>query len=52
VHCLAGDGELIGKLRLPEIVSNLTFGGPKRNHLFVTATTSLYSLRLNINGLR
>jgi gluconolactonase len=52
VHCLAADGELIGKLRLPEIVSNLTFGGPKRNHLFVTATTSLYSLRLNINGLR
>jgi gluconolactonase len=52
VHCFATDGGLIGKLRLPEVVSNLTFGGPKRNHLFVTATTSLYSLRLNINGLR
>lgn len=50
LHCFDPDGTLIGKLRLPETVSNLTFGGPKRNHLYVTATTSLYSLRVNING--
>ena len=50
LHCFDPDGTLIGKLRLPESVSNLTFGGRKRNHLYITATTSLYSLRVNING--
>jgi gluconolactonase len=50
LHCFAPDGSLIGKLRLPEVCSNLTFGGAQRNHLFVTASTSLYAIRLNING--
>jgi gluconolactonase len=50
VHCFDPDGTLIGKLHLPERASNLTFGGVQRNHLFITATTSLYSIRLNVNG--
>ncbi|GIJ76842.1 gluconolactonase [Micromonospora phaseoli] len=50
VHCLDQDGTMLGKLRLPEICSNLTFGGRKRNVLFVTATTSVYSLALNVTG--
>ena len=50
VHCFDPDGTLIGKLRLPETVSNLAWGGPKRNRLFVCATTSLYSILLNVNG--
>lgn len=52
LHCFADDGTLLGKLRLPEIVSNLTFGGPQRNQLYVTATSSLYSLRVNFSGAR
>jgi gluconolactonase len=52
LHCFAPDGTLLGKLRVPEICSNLTFGGVQRNHLFVTATTSVYALRLNVNGCR
>ncbi|MGH3655240.1 MAG: SMP-30/gluconolactonase/LRE family protein [Micromonosporaceae bacterium] len=52
VHCFDPDGTLIGKLRIPQVVSNLTFGGPKRNHLFVTATTSVYAILLNVNGAR
>ena len=52
VHCFHPDGTLLGKLHLPEIVSNLTFGGPKRNDLFITATSSLYSLRLKTTGAR
>ncbi|MEO0380726.1 MAG: SMP-30/gluconolactonase/LRE family protein, partial [Pseudomonadota bacterium] len=35
-----------------EIVSNVCFGGPKLNRLFITATTSLYSVYLNVNGAR
>ena len=50
VHCFSPDGTLIGKLRLPEDAANLAFGGPQRNRLFVTATTSLYSIRLHVNG--
>jgi len=50
VHCFADDGTLIGKLRLPEVVSNLTFGGLQRNVVFVAATTSLYSIRISVNG--
>lgn len=52
VHCFEPDGTLLGKLHIPEIVSNLTFGGPKRNDLFITATSSVYSLRLNVCGVR
>ncbi len=52
VHCFDPDGTLIGKLRIPEIVSNLTFGGPKRNQLFICASTSVYSIRVNFNGAR
>ena len=50
IHCYDPDGTLIGKLRLPEETSNLVFGGAKRNRLFVTATTSVYSLLLSVNG--
>jgi gluconolactonase len=52
VHCFHPDGTLLGKLRVPEIVANLTFGGPKRNDLFITASSSLYSLRLTVTGAR
>ena len=50
VHCFDPDGTLIGKLHLPEDAANLTFGGLARNRLFITATTSLYSIRINVNG--
>jgi gluconolactonase len=50
VHNYATDGTLLGRIHLPEPASNLTFGGPKRNRLFVTATRSLYSILLNVNG--
>jgi gluconolactonase len=52
VHCFDPDGTLIGKLHVPECVSNLTFGGPKRNHLYLTATTSLYGIRLTVSGAK
>ena len=43
-------GKLIGRIRLPEGCANVCFGGPKRDHLFMTATQSLYLLRVNIQG--
>ena len=50
VHCLTPEGELIGKVRVPEPVANVCFGGPKRNRLFICATTSLYSVLLPVTG--
>jgi len=47
VHCYTPEGELIGKVRLPEVAANVCFGGPKLNRLFICATTSLYSVYLN-----
>ena len=51
VHCLNPDGKLIGKVRIPELVGNVCFGGQKLNRLFICGTTSLYSVFLNVNGV-
>ncbi|MCR8722775.1 SMP-30/gluconolactonase/LRE family protein [Frigidibacter sp. ROC022] len=51
VHCYEPNGDLIGKIRIPEIVGNLTFGGPKRNRLFICGTTSLYSVYVFTRGV-
>ncbi len=50
VHCYAPDGALLGKIPIDETVSNVCFGGPKRNRLFITATTTLRSVYLNVRG--
>jgi gluconolactonase len=44
VHVFAPDGALLGKFLIPEIVANVTFGGTKRNRLYICGTTSIYSL--------
>ncbi len=44
--------EQLGKIRIPETVANCTFGGRDKNHLFMTATTSLYAVKLNTRGLQ
>lgn len=52
VHCIAPDGRLLGKILVPEIVSNICFGGRAKHRLFITATTSLYSVFLNRSGVQ
>ena len=52
VHCFDADGTLIGKILIPEIVANVTFGGAKRNKLFICGTTSLYAVMLMTNGVK
>ena len=52
VHCFTAEGDLIGIVRTPERAANVCFGGPKRNRLFITATTSLYSVLLPIRGAK
>ncbi|MDQ0455832.1 SMP-30/gluconolactonase/LRE family protein [Rhizobium paknamense] len=50
VHCLAPDGRLLGKILIPETVSNVCFGGRYGHVLFITASTSVYSVALNRRG--
>ena len=50
VHVFNPEGARIGLIKLPETTSNLCFGGPKRNRLFITASQSLYSLYVNTRG--
>jgi gluconolactonase len=52
VHCYEPDGTLVGKLLVPEVTANLAFGGPQRNHLYLTSTRSLYTLRVNFTAVR
>ncbi len=50
VHIFAPDGTRIGQIRLPEICSNVCFGGSKRNRLFMTASQSLYACYVETRG--
>ncbi|TPI65565.1 SMP-30/gluconolactonase/LRE family protein [Mesorhizobium sp. B3-1-3] len=52
VHCYDVDGTLIGKIKVPEVVANVCFGGPKRNYLYICGTTSLYGVRLPVTGAK
>ncbi len=47
VHVFHPDGTLLGRIRVPEGVANLCFGGPRGHRLFIAATTSLYALYVN-----
>lgn len=50
VHCFAPDGDLIGKIKLPETCANLCFGGERKNRLFMASSQSLYSLYVEALG--
>jgi gluconolactonase len=43
-------GQLIGRIRLPEVCGNICFGGPKRNRLFMAASQSLYAVYTATQG--
>jgi len=50
VHCVSPEGDLLGKVLVPHRVSNLCFGGPMRNRLFIGASHTLYAIFLNRRG--
>jgi gluconolactonase len=52
LHCFDPDGTLLGKLHVPEVVANLTFGGAQRNQIFMCATSSVYAIRVSVRGAR
>jgi gluconolactonase len=52
VHCYLPDGTLLGKIKIPELVANVAWGGAALNRLFICGCTSLYSVFLAVNGVR
>jgi gluconolactonase len=50
VLCFTKEGKLLGRIRLPEVCANLAFGGPKRDRLFMTASTSLFIYQTTTQG--
>jgi len=44
-------GKKIASIEVPETPSNVCFGGKKRNTLFITARTSVYTLKMNVKGV-
>ena len=52
VHCYEPDGTLIGKVLVPERVANVVFGGPRRNRLFIAATSTIYAMLLPVRGAK
>ena len=52
IHVFSAESELMGKIRVPEVVANCTFGGPDKDRLFIVATTSLYAIDLYTQGIQ
>ncbi|MBN2594832.1 MAG: SMP-30/gluconolactonase/LRE family protein, partial [Sedimentisphaerales bacterium] len=44
------DGEKIEEIKVPEGPANVTFGGSDGHTLFITARTSLYSVKMRVKG--
>ncbi|MEV7429870.1 SMP-30/gluconolactonase/LRE family protein [Nocardioides sp. NPDC092400] len=52
VWVYASDGAWIGVIEVPEPAANLNWGGPDWRSLFITATTSVYRVRMRVAGHR
>ncbi|MDA0677387.1 MAG: SMP-30/gluconolactonase/LRE family protein [Chloroflexi bacterium] len=50
IQCFNPSGELIGKIHTPEVAANCSFGMPDRQTLFIAATSSVWSIKLNTAG--
>ena len=51
VWVFAPDGSKIGIIAMPEVCANVAFGGPDLRTLFLTASTSVYTLRVKTPGM-
>jgi len=45
-------GQKIESIEIPERPANVTFGGKDKQTLFITARTSLYSVKMRVKGLK
>lgn len=52
IYILSSDGRHLGTIRTPEHAANFAWGDPDAQTLYITASTGLYRIRLNIPGIR
>ncbi|MEG4345831.1 SMP-30/gluconolactonase/LRE family protein [Microcoleus sp. A003_D6] len=52
VWIFSPDGKLLGRISVPETATNLAWGESDRQTLYITASKSLYRIRLKIAGVR
>lgn len=52
VSVFSPEGKNIARIEIPEQPSNVCFGGKKRNVLFITARTSVYTLKMKVKGVK
>jgi len=50
VRCYAPDGDLLGKIHIPETVANVGCGGQQRNRLYICGSSSLYAVYTSAQG--
>ncbi len=50
VRCYAPNGDMIGKIHIPETCANITFGGMQRNRLYICGSTSIYGCYVSAQG--
>ncbi|EJM98421.1 SMP-30/gluconolactonase/LRE family protein [Phyllobacterium sp. YR531] len=50
IHCYTPEGRRLGRILIPEVVANLTFGGSNGSRLFITATSSVYAVETTRKG--
>jgi gluconolactonase len=50
VKVFSSEGKALAFIHLPERCANLTFGGPKKNRLFMAASHSLYAVYVEARG--
>ena len=52
VWIISPEGKHIGTVKIPERVSNVAWGDKDGKTLYITASTSIYRIKLNIKGVR
>ncbi len=52
VWIISPEGKHIGTIRVPEIVSNVAWGDADGKTLYITASTSVFRIRLSVAGVR
>ena len=50
IHLFGKDGASLGVIKMPEHTTNLCFGGDDLQSLYITASTSIYRLHVNVPG--
>ena len=50
IQIYSSKGSLLGKIKVPEVCANVTFGGKHYDQLFITAGKSLYRIQMKVHS--